>query len=183
MTLPAITDRNVQYPNRIHLDEVSAGTYDVTAVPGNVVAAGTPINAALFAALGAWETWTPSFYNLAVGTGGTVTARKTKIGQLMVCTIDAIFGSSGFGVYAPVRVSLPATAAAGAPMLSTVSITDQGTTTYVASGLFYDTNNLALFIPNVAGTYPSVVNLSATVPMTWAAGDRLRIACMYETAT
>jgi hypothetical protein len=49
MAFPTVTDRNVQYPTRVGLTEVSAGVYDVAAVPGSVVAEGTAVNAALFA--------------------------------------------------------------------------------------------------------------------------------------
>lgn len=42
-----ITDRQVQYPGRYLLTLVSGSTYDLTAVPGTITAAGTPINATL----------------------------------------------------------------------------------------------------------------------------------------
>ena len=47
MAIPTVTDRNVQYPSRVELTEVSTGVYDVTPVPGNVVAEGTDVNKAL----------------------------------------------------------------------------------------------------------------------------------------
>jgi hypothetical protein len=53
MAFPTVTDRNVQYPTRVELTEVSTGIYDVDAVPGNVVAEGTAVNAALFSAINA----------------------------------------------------------------------------------------------------------------------------------
>jgi hypothetical protein len=53
MAFPTVVDRNVQYPNRVSLTEISAGVYDVAAAPGTVVAAGTDINKALFDAIGA----------------------------------------------------------------------------------------------------------------------------------
>jgi len=51
MAFPTVADRNVQYPNRIELTEVSAGVYDVEAVPGSVVAEGTAIDSALFSSI------------------------------------------------------------------------------------------------------------------------------------
>ena len=47
MAIPTVTDRNVQYPNRIQLTEVTTDVYDVTAVPGSIIAAGTAVNKAL----------------------------------------------------------------------------------------------------------------------------------------
>jgi hypothetical protein len=51
MAFPTVTDRNVQYPNRVTLTPVSGTTYDIAPAPGNVVAAGTDVNAALFGAV------------------------------------------------------------------------------------------------------------------------------------
>lgn len=53
MAFPTIIDRNVQYPSRVQLTEVSAGVYDTAAVPGTTVEVGTPINRALFTELSA----------------------------------------------------------------------------------------------------------------------------------
>lgn len=47
MAIPVVTDRNVQYPNRIQLTEVTTDVYDVSAVPGSIVAPGTAVNKAL----------------------------------------------------------------------------------------------------------------------------------------
>lgn len=46
-TPQTITDKNVQYPHRYQLTEVSAGVYDLTAVPGTITEAGTAVNKAL----------------------------------------------------------------------------------------------------------------------------------------
>jgi hypothetical protein len=59
---------------------------------------------------------------------------------------------------------------------------DFGTQTYQTLMNYNSTTAIKMFISNVGGTYPTYVNLSATVPMTWTTNDEFMWYYSYEAA-
>ncbi len=124
---------------------------------------------------GAWSTYSPSYVNLTLGTGGTILGRWRQIGSTIDAYIVITFGSSGFaidGAYIGVPVQSGTVDAGGLlgygeayhvsgpawwPLLATVS----GSTFLVISA--------------ASGT-----SMTATAPFTVAASDRIEMRLRYE---
>lgn len=142
----------------------------------------------MLALAGAWTSFTPSWTNLLPGTGGGMINQGyyTKIGNTIHARLQMYFGSTGPSMGSNPCLAWPVAAA------STIAAR-----TYVGVCLYKDANGqhysghlwkdpsadrMQLLIDNVAGTYPTISGLSATVPFTWAPTDEIVAAFSYEAA-
>lgn len=139
----------------------------------------TEINDAL-QTLGTYTAFTPSWTNLTVG-NATQNFRFTQYNKMVHYYGQLTFGSTT-SITGVVSCSLPVI-----PLSSTISFhagigyEDTGNQLLPGYG-FFQSNALFLCVANVAGTYPSLVYLSATVPYTWVSTDRININIVYEAA-
>lgn len=134
-----------------------------------------------------WISYTPTWTNLVVGTGGdaaNTAAYKYTNGKVNVEGV-VVFGSTGASVSGAVSFTLPVTATtrpftntfyraastlfdASAPATNEARVRANGTST-----------NSASILAVVSGT---PANLSATIPWTWAAGDSIHYEFEYRPA-
>lgn len=124
--------------------------------------------------------WTPTWTNLAVGTGGSAAnvGEYGVVGGVMRLRARATLGTGGgAGVSGVITLDIPTgwkvdLKAIGRSVLGPCLVQAAGTR-YQG---FVDNNGLAsgsvrVVMPNVASTYPTLTDTSATVPATFTAGD------------
>lgn len=191
MSFPTVVDRDVEHPNRIQLVPVAGttDTFDVVPVPGSIVNAGTSINKTLFdnifsqIPLGSWSTWTPTWTNLTVGSGGTVIAKYIKFGRLVIGYARVTFGA-GSAITGAVKFVAPTTMSSSEYAFTpsgTCIMYDSGSTIY--SGIVTATgisDNMSLWASHVTGTHIDIEAVSTSIPMTWTTNDVLLINFIYE---
>lgn len=132
-----------------------------------------------------WASWTPTLANLTLGNGTSVGVSK-QIGKTVSFRWTFTLGStsavgtnpsftlpvaahsgyvpSGDSEYSFLAGSYDASASTVAPLLTFLS----------------STTICRILAPNAAGTYVAVANVTATVPITWATGDRISVHGTYE---
>lgn len=137
-------------------------------------------NAASLNGVGQSVAYTPTFQNFTLG-NGTVTASYVLVNKLCFMTVKVTLGSTS-SVTNVIGISLPVTAASSIFYGGNAVINDTGTANMV--GIVYQntTTQIVLVVQNVASTYPTRVNTSATVPMTWANTDSFSITHTFEVA-
>jgi hypothetical protein len=127
--------------------------------------------------LGAWQTFTPTYSNVTVGTTGLVnTGRYTKIGRLCVAHYALTFGTGG-SVTGNMTVFYPVTAQVSSQdhmgnAYGTLSTTRKGGTV-VGNG----TSNFVIRNSSDGALW------AATSPFTWAAGATFSATVIYESAS
>ncbi|MCB0966283.1 MAG: hypothetical protein KDB37_05560 [Ilumatobacter sp.] len=137
---------------------------------------------ALQAGVGAWTSYSPTIAKLTLGLGAVV-AKYRQSGKLVEVKGRITFGS-GTTVDGAPTISLPIAPADG------IEIDTNGAAHfYDASGsrgygrLYYQSGPAVGFLVfATSGAYASGVLLSATVPYTWTAGDKLEWHATYEAA-
>lgn len=134
--------------------------------------------------LGAWQTYTPTWTNVTLGTGSTVEGAYVKAGRTVFWRAYLTIGTGG-SVSGNVSVSLPVTAAAGvatnlgAPGLA---IYDDFTGGMYPGGFEYTTTTVRFFAFDSSATYAGRALLTAAIPFTWAVSDKIRCSGFYEAA-
>jgi hypothetical protein len=163
------------------------------AVTSTSVAAGGIIPNALASGAGtgwAWQSYTPSYTNLAVGTGGgaTNTGFYTQIGKTVFVETTAVLGTSGESVSGSVSFTLPVTASSHYNFASTALYGIGWVSMIVAGSYFYgiillgSTSTVTINALNSNSTYLGPSAISSTVPGTWAAGSIMTCQLYYECA-
>jgi hypothetical protein len=130
-----------------------------------------------------WEAWTPTLTGITKGANGTISAYHRDWGDSEDIEIIFTFGSDS-AITGNVYISLPSAPLAGTSEMSfSAYILDAGTARYMALAF----STVISTVPVVSikavksdGTYSVEASLSATVPMTWAAGDRIVISGRYR---
>lgn len=128
--------------------------------------------------------FTPSWTNLAVGTGGSAanTGAWWRQGKFMCGYARAILGTSGASVGTSPRFDIPGgytydttIGSQGAIYpVGIVGIHDSGTAFY--NGACYVTiNDIYAMASTWTGSYSTPTNVTGAIPMTWAAGDILYV--------
>lgn len=129
---------------------------------------------------GAWISYTPTITGFTAGTSTTV-AEYCRIGRLIFFKVQITL--SGATVSTPVTISLPVTATEQLTFPASYFDTSVGynfigtahmSSTTVVTLKAIDTNHLT--------GYAKDVDVSSTVPVTWANGDIWRIAGFYAAA-
>lgn len=128
----------------------------------------------------AWKSYTPTLTNLTLG-NGTVTAAYCQVGKLVVYRFIFTLGSTSAVGSAP-TVTLPVTAAAAQSYSWPMTILDNGSAFYSGSVRQASTTALNLEVYNAAGTYATQVDITATIPHTWATTDVMSFTIYYEAA-
>lgn len=154
-------------------------------VNGSSLVAGTVTNAALAASATGWTSWTPTFTNWTIGTGGaaSTSAHYTQIGKTVMFVIVSVLGSTGQSVGSAPTFTLPTTLSGdytGGTPIGTVRMVSGGAGFY---GYIRENNSTsaAIIAIGTASTYANDGNVSSTTPGTWAAGDQIQISGFYET--
>ena len=144
--------------------------------------AGTVLEAAQLNGIGEKTSYTPTFTNLTVG-NGTLTANYFRLNKVVTVNVCVVFGSTT-AITGDVSVTLPiARAGLDGLELSTVNLSDTGTSNFLGAVLFGSTLS-SVIVRNTAVSGVNVImqNLSATVPFTWGSTDVLQFAAQYEVA-
>jgi hypothetical protein len=133
-----------------------------------------------------WRAWTPTWTNLSIG-NATVDFKYAIVGKTVHIRGKFIYGSST-SISGNVAFTAPVNYNSGynvRTVIGNLSIEDAGTASYFGYLRINDsvsTNLLQFGISNVGGTYATYAAMTATVPMTWAAGDQIMINATYEAA-
>lgn len=134
---------------------------------------------------GTWTAYTPTLTNLTLGTGGTIVARWKRIDPTTAKVHVALtLGSAAFAVSTAPDFTLPSQVPIGlsyavADCLGVALLND---TSAGASGRFSGACYLVTGASNGRiGFGTSGGAVTATVPMAWAAGDKLSAELTYET--
>jgi hypothetical protein len=129
-----------------------------------------------------WQTWAPGYSNLTVG-NGTVTARYTQIGKLVVANYALVLGSTSTIGTSPL-ISIPVTAAATFPDDNAfgVAMFRDITGSRHTGMVDISTSDFTLYAQTATGATTTTASLTSTVPFTWATGDTLQFSASYEAA-
>lgn len=134
---------------------------------------------------GAWTAWTPTWTNLTVG-NGTVVASYTQIGKTVKVAVSFLLGTTSAIGTAP-TINLPvtpkSTATHARAYFGQGEALDAATATYpliIESSPGSSTGEIKAL--GASGTYTNMLNLSATIPMTWGNLDGLVLRLEYEAA-
>lgn len=130
---------------------------------------------------GAWTTWSPTVAGITKG-NGTEVARYCQIGKTVFFEYSFTLGSTS-SITGSVTVSAPVNYKGSLVFdpVGDIMLEDKDTQFYDGSALIQaSTNNIVVLVNASDQTYLRQVNLSATVPFTWANTDRFFITGTYE---
>jgi hypothetical protein len=117
-------------------------------------------------------TYTPTFTGLTLG-NGTVSARYSKVGNIIVDEIVVTFGSTT-AVTGNVIIGGMQAALTNSPFYTGfANLHDAGSTFFVGTVRQESTTSVAVAAQLASGTYVTAATLSATVPHTWAVNDQI----------
>ena len=131
---------------------------------------------------GAWNSWTTTLSNAALG-NGTIVSTYKQVGKTvffkLLWTLGSTSSVSGF-----VSFTLPVTAASTAmdnanSIIGTVSMRDNSPSALNIGAVRYTSTTSASILRNTGDTYAAI---SATTPFTWATSDVLWCQGSYEAA-
>ena len=131
---------------------------------------------------GAWNSWTTTLSNGALG-NGTIVSTYKQVGKTvffkLLWTLGSTSSISGF-----VSFTLPVTAASTAmdnanSIIGTVSMRDDSASALNIGAVRYTSTTSASILRNTGDTYAAI---SATTPFTWATSDVLWCQGLYEAA-
>jgi hypothetical protein len=126
--------------------------------------------------------YTPTLNNVTLG-NGSLNATSCRSGGLIVDLIALNFGSTTT-VSGDISFTLPVfEVTSNTSMLGGLaSFFDSSVNTLFSGVAVAYSNIVAPRIENVSGTYPVLSNVNASVPFTWAAGDRISIKTFRMTS-
>ena len=128
-------------------------------------------------------TYTPTLNNITLGNGSLV-AYYSRSGGIIIDEVYITFGSTTT-VGGTISIgALPVGTYVGGTAMPSGSVTfydSSATTTYFGPAITTGTT-IAPKIENVSGTYPTLADVNATVPFTWAVGDKLIIKTFRMTS-
>lgn len=149
------------------------GYYSFTA--GEVLSAST-LNTVT--GVSGWTAYTPTPTNVTTG-NGTYDFAYYQIGKTVVVRGRFTLGTTS-SVSGAATFSLPVTASGTVGYGQ--AILRAGGVDYGAVAITQTTTTVLLSTFNVAATYPTRTNTSATVPGTWASGDIMHFTLVYQAA-
>jgi hypothetical protein len=150
-------------------------------------------NTILATAGDAWASFTPSWSNLSVGTGGSAAnvGWYQLVGKTLTGYTRTVLGSSGASVGTGPYFNTPVNQSSNYNTsynfgIGDCWVTDAGTQQYTGVAGLNGTGSANRIQPLVTvvntGAYAVPSGLTATLPMTWAAGDSITTTFIYETA-
>lgn len=114
--------------------------------------------------------------------GGPVSGRYHKMGNLVFFHIDLELGAPGWTITAPIVLATPTNAVASWQHLYNAQIVDVPGTWYPAETRYQTVGSFALGAVRVFGQPYIDFNISATMPFSFATGDRFFVSGWYEEA-
>ena len=127
----------------------------------------------------AWVAFAPAFANCP----GTTTARKRKVGRTVEYRIEHVLTGAPTG---GVTFSLPdapqGPAAGTAPSYGVIHGKDVSGGVYFTGHVIHNGGTSARVMLAASSATPNLADMTATVPVTWAASDFLSIWGTYESA-
>lgn len=130
------------------------------------------------------SSYTPTLNNITIG-NGSVFGYSARSGGVIIDEILITFGST--------------TTVSGNISVAALPVSEYNSWSSLAGGFvsFYDSSATTTYqgiaitsgsvitpmIENVSGTYPTLVSVNATVPFTWAVGDKLNIKTFRLTSS
>lgn len=134
----------------------------------------------------AWSTWTPTFTNWNIGTGGSAgtVARYIQIGKFVSFYLNSTLGTTGESVTGGISFTLPVAGNTNANflVLGISSMKSAGLLYYGAASLGASSSACVMQVYLVSSTRVQAQAISSTVPATWTAGDTITVALSYEAA-
>jgi hypothetical protein len=132
-----------------------------------------------------WTTWTPTFANFTKGSA-TITARYTMIGKTVHFVLSVVLAADSSMGSSP-TFSLPVTSVDGSygttsSQIGQATHYDAGTGFFTGPVVWASTTTAAIRVTNAGGTYATINDVTATVPMTWTTNDGFFITGSYEAA-
>ena len=140
---------------------------------------GDAIDTSVGSGLLVWQTYAPTLSGGFANGNGVWDAKYCKIGKTVHVEANFTFGTTttkGAGM----NVSLPVNAAAGSYRTIFVMMGILGGSTYFQTGFVNSATTASFRVLNVAGTYPTGANVSATAPATWATNDNIVFGFTYQ---
>lgn len=162
-----------------NIEALAAGTgLNVSAVTPEKIFTGTGTTWAL-------ASYTPTFANTTLGSG-TVSGSYKQIGKYIYFIASFTLGAGSAMGTAP-TVTLPVTSVTmdTADWVGNVIVNDSAVSLYKGMATWATTTTAAIKIDTTiggAGTYVRLDPVSATAPMAWNTGDKLRIVGLYPAA-
>jgi hypothetical protein len=143
--------------------------------------AGQVLTASELNAAGTYTAYTPTYTSLTAG-NGTSNFRYCKFNKLVHVYGQFTLGSTS-AVTGAVGISLPVNANI-VNTFSTMSVAfeDPGAGLYPGIAYFDANNRIRMTSIAVGGTYAVDGGMSATIPFTWATGDKINLNIVYEAA-
>ena len=145
--------------------------------------AGQVLTAAELNAISTFTSFTPTWTNLTVGTGGSALneGQFTIVNKILYFRLRTVLGTSGFSVgVATLTVPNGQTLESSPDTFQIPSVMvafgDPGIANYLGVATKVSATSIGFNAINAAGTYAATVPIGATVPFTWAAGDRIEVA-------
>jgi hypothetical protein len=130
-----------------------------------------------------WTSFTPSWTNLTT-TSGTNTGKYGYSGKTSFFYIEFTFGASS-SIGGVVSVAFPETAVTylGAHPVAVVTLYDASPLNYYEGwGYWASTAGMSIASRKVSGSYLISEDINATLPFTWATGDKIMIHGFFERA-
>lgn len=171
--MPTTTPVN-GWPVPVSTDLVKDGAVAIEAL-------GDAIDASANKTWQAWTTFTPSMAGFAIGSTGTVNAAYVLVGKTLFLRAAFTLGGTGISIGAGPFMTLPNGYTAKGPSVSPIYIEDSGTSFYTGLAVSSSTT-VSLILNNVSGTYGTTSGITSTIPMTWAANDKLFMNLAIEVA-
>jgi len=141
---------------------------------------GDILTAADLNAIGAWDTWTPTWTNFTVGNANT-TYRYTQIGSTVFYSIIVVLGSTSSMGTEP-EFTLPVTASAYRTAQGGEGSLETGAQSWVATTYRKSATNVYLRSLAQTGGNVYVKQITSTSPATWTTGDVIVVKGWYEAA-
>lgn len=129
----------------------------------------------------AWQSYAPTLSNGWLNGNGTWSAYYCQIGKTVHVYGQFTLGSTTTKGATVINISLPVTATSKPNGTWTMRLSVGGTS-YVGYGRLINTTNMSIQVFNAAATYLTAVDVTSTVPGTWATSDFFAMQFTYEAA-
>lgn len=128
---------------------------------------------------GAWNAWTPTLSGGTLG-NGTAAGRYIQIGKTVYMQATITWGTTSN--FTGLAINLPVTAQASVVGPQFQVMYSSGGLTYYDGAVLATTTAVTCQATGTAGAYAQSANISNTIPFTWAAGNVVHLAGVYEAA-
>ena len=127
-----------------------------------------------------WTAFTPTWTTGYTRGNGVTSSSYVRIGKTVIVAIQEALGSTS-SVTGSLTVTMPVAGANVARVNAYGMILDSGTALYAIIPYAVTASSLEIYATNATTTYASSAGITATIPMTWAANDLIRVTAIYDT--